>query len=400
MVKKKIFIIIITVLIGSTLGAYLGYGPMQQFKSEADINIGMSTTDYKRFTDLVSNQDNLKKYIENTKSFSLTNEQVEYFIQNIRKNDWYKPTPRISKTEYKDLSDSIIRLEQETSRKKDKLLEAETEKMFGKDSNPIQTDFLAFTSLKIIGASSNSMEAVERARWLSNYAHNTAVLDAVESLVTQWENEGKLFEERFQVAKLQNDFESEQLKLKIFNLKKAIANSPKSVNYETLQTIESGRDSSKSMTVMAKLFLTEIDLMDINFKNIRLDHVHEQQNIVQEIVRKYIESSDTKKSGLEKLNDLEKLIKITVAKNEAHDKREKLISIESDVSSLKSRLIKKEFYITKPEMQVQSTSVSAFKLMLIFSWLFAFLAVAYLWRKSISNFLLQKENSFLSLKNN
>ncbi len=276
----------------------------------------------------------------------------------------------------------------------------ETEKLFGKDMNFNATDYLAFTNLKIMSSSSNPLEAVERVKWLGNYAQNTAALDAVEDLVAQWDNERKIFAERYEVAKLKNEFEVEQLKLKITNFKKATNNLPKSVNQEITQTIEFSRDDARPMTSMTRLFFAEMDLMDIKFKNTRLERVKHQQDLVQEIVHKYMKSTDAEKTGLDRLNELEKLINAAHSKTHIGAEREKLWSLANDVSAVKSRLFKKQLFTTQPETQVQIISASPFRLILLFSFLFTLFASLFFYKKTIIHFFLQKENSIFEIKKN
>ncbi len=159
----------IDLLIGAGLGAFLSYGPLQRYKSEAVLNIEMDTADYKRFTELVSNQENLRQYAANIQQKDINAEMLEALIKDIKKPDWYKPVLKLSKTDNKDLPDVAIRLEQENNRKREQIIQYENEKLFGKELIASKTEFLAYTGLKISALAPEPQLAADKAKWLSEY---------------------------------------------------------------------------------------------------------------------------------------------------------------------------------------------------------------------------------------
>lgn len=392
MQKKKIIAIVAAALFGAGLGAYLSYGPLQKFKSEAELNIEMSTADFKRFSVLVSDQTRFKEYATRAKSMALSNEQLEAVLQIVEKNDWYKPVPRVSKVEYKDLPDAVIRLEQEDARKKELALAFEVEKMFGKDLNVSKSEFTAYPSLRITSLAAERQLAVDQLAWLGAFAQNTAITDAMNILIEKWTNENRLFAEHFQIKKLKQEFEVQWLKNKIMSLKKAINNYPESAEKIIQQKIEIGADRIKTKSLTAQLISAELDLMEIDFENQKIIRAKEQQDMLEELIKKINTDSNKDKNGLERLMLLDELIVAAMNKTEIPAKREKLLLLMVDISNIKARLMKKPQYIVPATLPNRQDGPAPIKLMILMALLFASLVALYLSRHTFFKYIKENDN--------
>lgn len=392
MLKKKIIAVAAAALLGAGLGAYLSYGPLQRFKSEAELNIELSTADFKRFGELVNNPENLKQFVAHTKSSALSNDQLEIAIRDVKRGDWYKPAPRIAKTEYKEVPDQIIKLEQDAIRKKEQIIDVENETLFGKNANLIRNEFPAYTSLRITAIAAEPQRAADQTAWLSAYAQHTAITDAINSLVAKWNNENKLFSELYQVKKIQQQFETEQLTAKIVELKKSINKYSTTAKQEVEQHIEAGNDRGKMKSPIAQLIFAELDLMEIEFTNQKLNRAKDQQAVMEELIRQFETGSNKDKYGLERLVLMDETIVAAVKKTEIPAKREKLLLSMIDISNIKTRLVKKTQYVVPPTLPSRQDGPAPIKLMVLLAVLFASLVGIYFSRHVFFKYIKQSDN--------
>lgn len=399
--NKKILPIVLAAMLGAGLGAYLSYGPLKQYKSEAVLNIDMDTADYKRLTELANDPAVLRQYAANGKLNNVSAERLEALIKDNKKADWLKPVLKLSKTDYKDLPDAAVRLEQENSRKREQMIQYENEKLFGKELTTNKNEFSAYSGLKITASAPEPQEATDKTKWLSEYAQNTAVMGALHTLIAKWESENKFFTERFQAKKIQNEFEANQLKIKLAGLKKSIENYPVTVQKEVNREIEIGRDQTKTLSPMAQMLSIEVDLLEMDIKNQKLNRANEQLNISAEIL-KQVATIKSEASGLNRLAIVDEILNIALNKAEFSSHREKLLLMQTEVSNIKSKLTKKIQYLSLPSVPLQQDGAAPIKLIILMSLLFTALMTAYQWRTYILNLIKQDDakNDFTELKLN
>lgn len=395
MLKKKMIAVAAAALLGAGLGAYLSYGPLQRFKSEAVLNIDMDTADYKRFAELASGEANFKQYAANAKQIDVSAAILEALIKDSKKMDWYKPVLRLSKSDNKDVPEAAIRPEQENNRKREQVAESENEKIFGKALNINKNDTSAYVGLKISALASESQIAIDTTKWLSEYAHATAATGALHIMLAKWENENKFFAERFQAKKIQNEFEIEQLKEKIVSIKKSIESYPNTVQKEVNREIEIGRDQTKTMTPLAQMLSAELDLLDIDIKNKKLNRANEQYIISVDIL-KQIAMNKSEAAGLNRLATVHEILNAALNKNENQSAREKLLVMQGEVLNVKSKLIKNTLYTTPPSTPLQQDGPAPVKLIVLMSILFTALMAAYQWRAYILNLIKQDDGKIIS----
>jgi hypothetical protein len=394
---KKIISVVIAAFLGAGLGAFLGFGPLRKFKSEAVLNINMDTADYKKFTELASDQTNLSLYAANASQKEASVEWLDHLIKETKRADWHKPVLRIIKSDNKDVPEAVIRPEQEVNRKREQETEFENEKIFGKALSINKNDTSAFVGLKISALASEPQMAVDKTKWLSEYAHNIAATGALHILFAKWENENNFFAERFQIKKIQNEFETEQLKLKITSLKKSIENYPIAAQKEVNREIELGRDQTKTMTPLAQMLSAELDLLDIDIKTKKLNRTNEQHAVSVEML-KQLAMNKSDATGLNRLATVSDILTAALNKSEIQSTREKLLIMQGEVTNIKSKLIKKMQYISSPSVPFQQEGPAHIKLIILMGVLFSTLMMAYQWRIYILK-LIKQEDAALSVKN-
>lgn len=393
--NKKIMPIAIAALIGAGLGTYLSYGPLKQYKSEAVLNIEMDTAEYKRLTELANDQAVLRQYTANSKLNGVSAERLEALIKDSKKVDWLKPVLRLSKSDYKELPDAAVKLEQENIRKREQVILYENEKLFGKELTTNKNEFSAYTGLKITAFSPDPQLAADKTKWLSEYAHDAAAIGALHALIVKWENENKFFAERFQARKIQNEFETEQSKTKLTGLKKSIENYPVAVQKEVNREIEIGRDQTKTLSPMAQMLSIEVDLLEMDIKSQKLNRANEQLKISADIL-KQVATIKSEASGMNRLAMVGEILNIALNKAEFSSHREKLLLMQNEVSNIKSKLVKKIQYLSLPSVPLQQDGPAPIKLIILISLLFTALMAAYQWRTYILNLIKQDDAKMIS----
>ena len=176
---KKIIYIALAALLGAGIGAFLSYGPLKRFKSEAGLNIDLDIAGFKRFAQMVNDPARFRLYATNLKPQALTDEQINIALQDITNADWLKPVPRFARADVKDLPDLAVRLEQESIRLRDQDQANEIEKLIGKKLPLIRNEYSAYTGIYLATMASTPEMATAKVNWLSNYAFDTAAYGAV-----------------------------------------------------------------------------------------------------------------------------------------------------------------------------------------------------------------------------
>lgn len=387
-------LIAIAALLGAGLGVYLSYGPLQQYKSEAVLNFDMDTVDYKKFTELANDQAVLSQYAANGKLKDGSAESLEALVKDNKKGVWHKPVLTLTKTDYKELPDAVIRLEQENIRKREQIIQNENEKLFGRELTANKNEFSVYTGLTITAIAPEPQLAADKTKRLSEYAQHTAAMGTLQTLITKWESENKFFAERFQVRKIQNEFETEQLKTKIYSLKKLNDSYPLAVQKEVNREIEIGRDQTKTLSPMAQMLSIEVDLLEMDIKNQKLNRANEQLNISMEIL-KQIAAINPETNGINRLAIAAEILNAALSKTELSSHREKLLLMQSEVSNIKSKLIKKTQYISPPSVPHRQDGPAPIKLIVLMSILFAAMMTAYQWRIYIFKLIKQDDSKLI-----
>ena len=390
---KKIIYIALAALLGAGIGAFLSYGPLKRFKSEAGLNIDLDIAGYKRFAQMVNDPARFRQYATKLKPQALTDDQIIIALQDITNADWLKPVPRFARADVKDLPDLAVRLEQESIRLREQDQANEIEKLIGKKLPLIRNEYSAYTGIYLATMASTPEMATAKVNWLSNYAFDTAAHGAVEQLIAKWVNDNKLISENILAVKIQQEYAREQLKFKIAGFKKAAANTPTIAKADVESFTLSTQNPSKTMTPRAHLMAAEIELLESESILHRLNRAIEQQKIANEIAQQVSTQERTQQTGYERIRFLDDLLTATLNKTESPSLREKLLLMRMDVSNIKAHIYKKPAYIfqaTTPKKQGPST----LKIIVLCSVFLAFLMSIIVWRKVFMKHLIQDANTF------
>jgi hypothetical protein len=383
--NKKIIFVALAALLGAGLGAYLSYGPLQKFKAEAVLNLEMSAPDYKRYAEALDDRANLQRYVERNTTAQLSS------FESIAKGAWYKPVVKISKTDFKDLPDQVSRFEIENAIRNGRTVENEIDKTLGNDTNLKQKDFYPYIGLQISGFAPSPQFAMDAATWLSQYAVDTAVLEATQNLLVKWGKENKLLTDSIPLQKAHLNIETEQLKLKFANLKKIANTYTDTVQKETQITVKDQRLGLNGLSPKAQQLSTEIDLLELDVKNQKLNRALEHQIVVDAVIKHVKTLSFDSKNGLERLAIIDDILVSTLNKAATLAAREKLLLMAAETSTIKSRLIKKPVYATPPSLPIRPDGPAPIKLVTLMGILFAALMAAYQWRAYIWKLIKQDD---------
>jgi hypothetical protein len=385
--NKKIIFVALAALLGAGLGAYLSYGPLQKFKAEAVLNFEMSAPDYKRFVEALDDRANLKRYAER-------NAPAQHIgVESIPKAEWYKPVSKISKTDFKDLPDVVTRYEIENAVKCDTVAEVESEKSLEKDSKLKRKEFCPYAGLQVSSVASNPQFALDIATWLSQYAADTAIFDATQNVLSKWTKENKLLADSIPMQKAQLNVETEQSKFKLDNIKKITTTYTDAVQKEAKNIVNNQHLDLNGLSPKAQQLSTELELLSLDIKNQNLSRAIEQQTILDTVIKQVKTLSIDSKNGLERLAAIDGILVSTLNKAETLVTREKLLLMTAEVSTIKSRLIKKPVYVKPPSLPVRPDGPVPIKLIMLIGILFASLTTIYCWQKTIQKLFIQNENS-------
>ena len=393
---KKIIYITLAALLGAGIGAFLSYGPLKRFKSEAVLNIDIDIAGYKRFALIVNEPERFRRYAAQIKPQALTDEQIKVALLDMQNANWLKPVPRFTKSDIKDLPDFSVRLEQEIIKFREQDQANEIDKLFGRKANLIRNEYSVYTGLYLSTLASAPEMAVNKVTWLSNYAIDTAAYSAIEQLISKWVSDNKLFAENIQAVKIQQAYATEQLKLKIAGLKKATANTPAATKVDIESFTLAMQSPSKAMTPRARLIAAEIELLESESILHRLNRTIELQKIANEIAQQVSTPERVQQTGYERIKFLDDLLTATLNKTEAPSLREKLLLMRMEVSNIKARVYKKPAFIMQASTPTKQ-GPSPLKMIVLCSVFLVFLMSIFIWRKIFMKHLIQ-DASTLSIQ--
>ncbi|HMS27495.1 MAG TPA: hypothetical protein PKC80_09005 [Burkholderiaceae bacterium] len=385
---KKIIYITLAALLGASLGAFLSYGPLKRFKSEAAFNIDINIAGYKRFAQMVNDPAQFRRYAVQIKPQALTEEQIKITLKDITNANWLKPVPRFSKFDVKDLADLAVRLEQESIRRRELESANEIDMLFGNRSNLIRNENSSYTGLYISIQENDPVIANNKLSWLSDYALDTVAYSAVDMLLDKWNSEDKLFAENYQVAQIQQEFVTEQLKMKIAGLKKALASPPAIAKAKVDNLAIATVNQSNGMTPRSQLLYAELELLELESIKHKVSRKIEHQKIANQITQQISIPAHIHRTGHERINSLDDLLTNTLTKIKQPSQREKLLLMRMEVSNLKSSLSTKPSFILQASESTQIGS-NPLKIIAICSMFFALLMSLFIWRKEFMKHLIQ-----------
>ena len=161
---KKLIALAGAVVIGSCIGAVLGYGPLLNYKSEGILSVEMGISEYKRYAELANDPDAITRYIAANPISNFREDQRKKLVAAVVKGGWQKPVPKVSKADSKELPEFLIQLEQERAKNRD----GNTQ--------------LAYIGLRLTYADRDPEVAAGVSKWLGGYFKDVAAREAVRSM--------------------------------------------------------------------------------------------------------------------------------------------------------------------------------------------------------------------------
>ena len=380
--RNKINTVILATLLGLGLGAALGYGPLQWFKSEGVLNMELGTSEYKRFTELANDAASFKQYVAIYPPPKMDADQFQLLLKTLVKGEWHKPVPKVSKTDAKELPDVVVLMEREREKEKEKEKEKE-----GNGEKNKRKEGAVYLGLRVTYVAHEPVEAVEVATWLGGYFKEVATREAVRELISNWAAENRQFSDRALEQQLKFKFDIEQAETRSTELKKLVARYPEAGVREGRQVVDVRKDNEKFMSPVAQLVGVESQIIDIKEKSQKLNREIEQHAFAAPLVGQAELSLKQVSSGSEGVNKLATVLAEYSKKVKTDAEREKLLTIAADVSQIAARFLSQAQFIALPSLPSRPERPTPLMYIAIFGLLFAALSALYSWRKELINLL-------------
>jgi hypothetical protein len=383
--QKKIIALVIATVVGAGVGALLGYGPMLRYKSEGVLNMDMGTSEYKRFTELANDANSITQFLKISPLAQISNESLNDLIKTVIKGEWHKPVPKVSKLDAKELSDAVLQMERDSEKEKEK----EKENSLTKDGVKNRKPVTVYLGLRLNYAASEAEAAAEVTTWLGNYFKEVATREAVREQVSRWAADNLQFSDRALEQKLKYEFDIEQAKNRVISLKKITALYPDVAGRTTSQVVDVRKDNEKFISPTAQLVGSESEIIDIAEKIKKLNREMEQQKFAAAILQDAKQALQQSQSGSESVNKLARVLAENSKKINTDAEKEKLLSFTADLSQISARFLTQAQFIAQPSVPTRPERPTPLMYTVFMGVLFGLLAAAYLWRKTLLNFIKQ-----------
>jgi hypothetical protein len=395
--NKKIITVAVATALGICVGALIGYGPMLRYKSEGVLSMEMGTAEYKRFSELATDETSIRQFIAMSPPANLNDKEVERLIGNIVKGEWFKPVAKINKTDAKELPDIVLQMEKEVEKDKEK--DKEKEKSQDKNVKKANVGVLAYLGLKVTNFNSDPNLAAQVATWMGEYFKDVATHEATREQVSRWVAESKQFSDRALEQKLKYQFDIDQAKERALALKKILASYPDPVgSREGRQIVEVRKDNEKFLSPMAQIIAAESEMITIKEKIQKLNREIEQQLFAAQIIKNAEMLLKEGRGGLKVMGKLNAIV-TEQGKNVKNDaEREKLLSLTADLSQITARFISQAEFIAQPSIPSHAERPTPAMYMTLLGVLFAALALVYCWRVELFQ-LMHDKNTLISNSN-
>lgn len=360
--KKKIIVVFTAIILGVCIGAGLGYGPLLRYKSDGVLSMEMGTSEYKRFAELAIDPNTARQFVNIYFAPDLDINWTNRLINVIAKGLWFKPVPKVSKADTKELPDSLLQMDKDKSQ-------------------------AVYLGLRLTHTAASPEEAAKGAAFLGSYFKDVATRESIRDQVSYWTAENRQFTDRAIVRKLKYQFDIEQAEIRSAALKKLVASYPDSAQRESQQVVDVRKDNEKFMSPMAQLIGSESEIIDIRGNILKLDREMEQQTFAKAIVADAEVALNKAQSGSESVINLSSMILrfSKLVKTEAE--REKLSSMAADVSQISARFLSQAEFIAKPSVPTRSESPRPLMIMILLGLLTGFLSAVFLWRDTLKKMI-------------
>lgn len=373
---KKLIVVLVAAVVGASVGAMLGYGPLLRYKAEGVLSMDMGTTEYKRFTELANDVGTFEQFAVLQPPSGMDAKRLAALASAVSDGKWHKPVPRVSKADTKELPDMLLQMEQDRDKAPDDVR---------------KTTVPAYLGLKLTGTGADPTEAAAFAGWLGDYVKDVATHEAVRDQVSRWKVEKWKFSDRAREQKLKHEFTIEQAQTRAAALKIIVASHPELARREGSQVIDVRKDNEKFISPQAQLVGAESEIIEVRQKIKKLERELEQQAFTETLLGDVQTALKQARSGSESVIGLSAVLGQYGKKVKSDAEREKLLSLAADLSQISGRFLSQAQFISQPSAPLypeRPTPLFVIALGALFATLFA---SAFVWRKLIVKVLSQDD---------
>lgn len=378
---KKVVVVAVAALLGAGIGAGLGYGPLLKYKTEGVLSMEMGTAEYKRFSELANDTTTVRQYMAVSPPPGVKDDDIDRLIRTVARGEWHKPLPKVSRADAKELPDILLQLEQERERS----LEA---KGALQDRKPVTV----YLGLRLIHTAPEPQQVANVASWLGDYFKDVATREAVREQVSRWKADNRQFSDRALERKLKFEFDIEQAQTRATSLKTIVAAYPDAARRDSQQVVDVRKDNEKFMSPMSQLIGAESEIIDIRARLQKLEREIEQQSFVKSLVLEADTAANKAQSGNDSVRQLSVVITEAIKKVKTDAEREKLLSLAADLSQIAARFLSQAQFVAKPSVPSLSERPTPLMVTVLGALLAAFLAVVFMWRQLIIDFIWRDES--------
>ena len=362
---KKLIALAGAAVIGSCIGAVLGYGPLLNYKSEGVLSVEMGISEYKRYAELANDSDAITRYIAATPISNFREDQRKKLVAAVVKGGWQKPVPKVSKADSKELPEFLIQLEQERAKNRDG------------NTQP------AYIGLRLTYADRDPEVAAGVSKWLGGYFKDVAAREAVRSQISQWTLDSRQFSDRSLERKLKLAFDVEQAQTRAISLKSLLASYPDSTRRDPQQVVDVRKDNEKFMSPLSQLLAAESEVISIREQIKKLDREIEQQAFTKFLIEEAGVMTEKVQRGSDSVINLSALIVDATKKVKTDAEREKLLSLAADLSQITARFLTQVQFIAPPPVPVRPETPAPLIVVLLFGFLTVIVTALFIWRTLI-----------------
>jgi Isy1-like splicing family len=377
--NHKIKIIGIATIVGVCVGATLGFGPLQRYKSDGVLSMELGTSEYKRITELANDPVSIRQYLNVSPPLKVMVGKSETIVSTVVKGEWHKPLPKVSKGDAKELPDVVLLMERDREKDKDKDKD--------KDDKYHRKDDAVYFGLRIANTAHEPVDAMDIAIWLGDYFKEVATREAVRELLSNWAADNQKFSNKALEQQFKYKFEIEQAELRANALKKLVASYPDATLRENRQVVDVRKDNEKFMSPMAQLVGAESQIIDIKVKLFKLTRQIEQHSFLTPLIELAEQAVKQANSGSESVNKLVAVIEAYSKKVKTDAEREIVFNLAADLSHISARFLSQAHFIALPTLPVNPERPTPLMYTALVGLLFALVAVLYCWRKELWNML-------------
>jgi hypothetical protein len=378
--NNKIKIIGIAAIIGACIGAALGFGPFQRYKSDGVLSMELGTSEYKRISELASDQVSIRQYLQLSPPEKVESDKLDEIISIVSRSEWYKPLPKLSKIDSKDMPDVVLQMERD--REKEIYLNKNKDKDYRRD-DPV------YLGLRISHVAHEPSEAMKIAVWLGNYFKEVAAREAIRELIANWSADNRQFLDKALEQQFKYKFEIQQTEARIISLKKLLNNYSDVGAKESQQVASMGNKGDNYIPPKVQLMGAESQIIEINERVQKLTRQIEQYSFVSPLIEqaKQIVKLSNSGSGSENAGKLEMAIATYTKKAQTDAEREKVLNFSADLSRITSRFLSQAQFIAMPSVPMRPERPTPLMYTAFVSFIFTLIAIFYCWHKELFKLL-------------